>query len=96
MATLSELIGLLKEALSDRANRGRLAKEFETQLDETPTAKRGGAAWPVLRDLRLDLALYVPDHVRRSEDPVYFGDDRFEFEVRSALERIRRLEGLGQ
>ena len=44
--------------------------------------------WEILSNLALDLDYYVADPLRRRLDPTFYGDERLEEEIRSALARF--------
>jgi len=91
MPPLNEVLALAVKALREPDRRPMLVSQLVEAIDETPKAERVGAAWPILRDLRLDLAYYVADPVSRAEERVYYGDDRLVFELRRALKEIRNV-----
>lgn len=45
----------------------------------------------ILRDLVYDLDFFEPSEQSRAEDPAFFGPDRLEKEIRSALRRLAEV-----
>jgi hypothetical protein len=89
MLTIPELVQLLELAISDRGRRAEHIQVFQNHIFghedlgfEHPEVEE------VLRELAYDLDYYVPDERSRAEDPSYYGDDRVEQEIRSALRKL--------
>src|SRR5260370_42022196 len=82
--SMTDLVALLKLALSNRAERVSAIKAFQNYVFDTSTPVLGAAAeqWETLNDLAVDLDYYEPDPVDRREDPSYYGDQRVEVEIR--------------
>jgi hypothetical protein len=73
---------LLEKILRDKANRKQLIKEFQELIWSDDKADE------ILSELALDLDYYEPNEEWRKQDPSYYGDDRLEEEIKSALKRI--------
>src|SRR5260370_36405753 len=88
--SMTDLVALLKLALSNRAERVSAIKAFQNYVFDTSTPVPGAAAeqWETLNDLAVDLDYYEPDPVDRREDPSYYGDQRVEVEITEALQKL--------
>jgi hypothetical protein len=76
---------ILKKILNDKVNREQLIKEFQQIVwnDDNPNE--------ILLDLAYDLDYYQPNNELRKEDPSYYGDEQLEMEIKSAIEKIDKL-----
>ena len=54
----------------------------------SPACDMTDEEWEILSNLALDLDYYVADPLRRRLDPTFYGDERLEEEIRSALARF--------
>ncbi len=88
--SLSDLIGLLQQALSNPAERVASIKAFQHYVFESTTAVPGANPdqWQILSDLAFDLDYYEPDPKDRQEDPTFYGDQRLEAEINEALQKL--------
>jgi hypothetical protein len=73
---------ILEKILNDKINRKELIKEFQSQIWNNAEAPE------VLKDLAYDLDFYEPNEVLRMEDPSYYGDERLEKEVLTAIQKL--------
>lgn len=86
MVALSTLRDLLEKALADRAGRREHLRRFEGLVWETEEFIGGDADTDeFLRDLAYELGYYEPDPVARAEYRSFYGDDRLEQLIRTAL-----------
>ena len=88
---LSELINLLEQILSDRAQRAEHVKQLQQIVWNTINLHPDSEVIRILRDLAYDLDFFEPDDQVRADDPALYGDARLEEEIRSTLERLRSL-----
>lgn len=88
---LTSLRGLAEKILTDKSGRTRWLREFEALVWNTEEDIGNAQQDEVLRDLAVDLAYYEPDPQIRKEDPSFFGDDRLEAEITSALRKLDAL-----
>lgn len=89
MVALPELVELLERALADRAGRREHIRRLEGLVWDTEKFIGGEHMDELLRDLAYDLGYYEPDADARSEYAGYYGDDRLEDYIRSALTKLR-------
>ncbi len=78
------LIGIL----NDKNNRESLIKRFQEYIWNENPIFNSEEEENVLSDLAYDLDFYQPDIKIRDEDPSYYGDDRLETEIKTALEKL--------
>jgi hypothetical protein len=86
------LTRMLIDVLEDASDRLALIKRFQEIVWNTAAFKNEEACGGILRDLANDLDYYEPDPLMREKDPSFYGDDRLEQEVRTALERLKDLQ----
>jgi hypothetical protein len=88
--SLSDLTGLLQEALSNPAERVSAIKAFQNYVFESATPVPGASAeqWQVVNDLAFDLDYYEPDPEDRGEDASFYGEQRVEDEIKEAIEKL--------
>jgi hypothetical protein len=82
----------LIRALHGGDDREALVREFQRQVWDSEGPE--DAVWEVLGDLAYDLEFWVPNPEWRKEDLSYYGDERLEAEIRSALDKLDNL-GVG-
>ena len=91
MVALPELLELLERALTDQVGRRDHLRQFEDLVWSTEAfIGEDPDTDEILRDLAYDLDYYEPDPRTRPGDSAYYGDDRLEDEIRSALRKLRR------
>jgi len=93
MSSLPEMLTLLVEALRNPAARESAVREFQLiarmgPVNGNPNSKK---IYEVLADLAYDLEYFVPDPVRRAEDPSYYGHEQLEQEIKVTLRRLGEL-----
>ena len=88
--SMTDLVALLRLALSNRAERVSTIKAFQKYVFDTGAPVPGATAeqWETLNDLAVDLDYYEPDPVDRREDTSYYGDQRVEVEITEALQKL--------
>lgn len=86
-----QLLKLLSNALQNPAGRKLALHQFQQQVWNVPDPPLTGDAWEVLADLAHDLEFYEPDPKAREEDPSFYGDERLQEEIRTALARLKDL-----
>jgi hypothetical protein len=94
MDALEQLLGLLAKALRDTSSRKESIDEYlRCYPKDQLLIKRsiGQDSYDILTDLFVDLNYFVADPARRAEDPSYYGDERLEREVKTALHRLAEL-----
>lgn len=82
---------ILKEILSDKTNRKQLIKQFQQSIWDKEEME-GNEVDEILSELAYDLDFYEPDNELRKESPSYYGDDRLEAEIQSALQKIENYK----
>lgn len=87
MASAEELVDLLREALGNRFRRKELIDRFQQTVWNAPIAASADAM-EIFADLAHDLDYYEQNREDRAEDPTFYGDQRFEEEVRQALQKL--------
>lgn len=93
MASVDAILALLIEALHSSRARNAAIEQFQTIVWEwqTPPIDIGQQAYDILADLAVDLDYFEPDPFRRVESASYYGDERLEEEIRTALRRLANL-----
>jgi hypothetical protein len=88
--SMTDLVALLRLALSNRAERVSAIRLFQNYVFDTSVPIPGATdeQWEALNDLAVDLDYYEPDPVNRREDPSYYGDQRVEVEITEALQKL--------
>jgi hypothetical protein len=94
MDTLEKILELLAKALRDPSFRKETVHEilryyFKNELLIKRSVPED--AYETLGDLAYDLNYFVAEPARRAEDPSYYGDERLEQEIRTALQRLSLL-----
>lgn len=89
MVSLESLLAILSNALKDRARRSQLINNFQQRIWHDSPVPSEEWAWDILRELAYDLDFYVADETTRREDPSYYGDDRAEAKIQTALEQLK-------
>jgi hypothetical protein len=87
---LQELVRILSSVLEQPDRRKQLIKEFQQRVWDSSESGPESRELETLRDLAYDLDFYEPDISIRAEDGSYYGDERAEEEIRSALERLTK------
>lgn len=80
---------ILKAILSDEVNRKQLIKQFQQSIWDKEEDK-DNVIDEILSELAYDLDFYEPDKELRKESTSYYGDDRLEAEIKSALQKIEQ------
>ena len=88
---MDNLINLLYEILGRTINKRDLIVEFQRKISDYEPSKEEYKIYNLLNDLALDLDYYEPNPEWRKEDPSFYGDDKLEEEIRTALEKIERI-----
>jgi len=83
------MMEILKAILSDKANRKQLVKQFQQSIWDKEE-EEDNVIDEILSELAYDLDFYEPDKELRAESPSYYGDDRLEAEIKSALQKIEQ------
>ena len=89
--TIPEALAVvLSAALRNPEHRMEHLRHFQRSVWNRPEdPDEDGDIWETLGDLAHDLDFYEPDPVVRTEDPSYYGDQRFEDEVRAGLRKLQ-------
>lgn len=74
---------LLEKILTDKSNRKQLVSEFQELIWNDENASE------ILSELAYDLDFYEPDENLRRQDQSYYGDERLEEEIKSALQKLK-------
>jgi hypothetical protein len=90
MATTEHLGALLREILVDTAMRKELVDRFQKLVLNGPALEATNEDVEIFADLAYDLNFYEPVPEARGEDPSFYGDERLEEEIRSALGNLGR------
>jgi len=88
---LESLLGLLQDALFDVASRGQKVSEFQRRVWDEQVGASSDPVVEVLKELAYDLDFYEGRPAIRAEDSGYYGNERFEAEVRAALGKLHDL-----
>jgi hypothetical protein len=75
---------ILKKILQDKQNRIGLIKELQKAIWNDDNANE------ILSELAYDLDFYEPHEERRKEDASYYGDERLEKEIKTAMKKLKR------
>lgn len=86
--TPEDLAAILLAALEDPANRLSNIRSFQDVVWDSCEPLGDDNVDRILSDLADALDFYEPNPEWRSEDVSYYGDDRFEEYVRSALRKL--------
>ena len=73
---------ILKKILSDKTNRKKLISEFQELVWNDKNSNK------ILEELAYDLDFYEQDEHLRKEDPSYYGDERLDKEIKSAIQKL--------
>ncbi len=92
-APIRPLMDLLLSALHQPDKRKLLISEFQQKVWNAPEDVTESQEWNILGDLAYDLDFYVSDIKARTEDASYYGDERLEEEIKSALKKLKGSEG---
>ncbi len=84
-----ELVMILLETLRYREQRKQLIEEFQKQVWNGTERLAEGPVSEILEDLAYDLDYYVASPDLRREDSSYYGDERLELEIHTALSRLK-------
>ena len=88
---LEQLIELLNDAHhANGYDRTRLVKRFQEFVWEDNTIS-DETLNDLLSTMAYDFDFYEPDTKMRGEDPSYYGDERLSEEIRTGLEKLRKL-----
>lgn len=87
---LESLAALVQRILIDRQNRLAHIQRFQEVIWKSDEQLGGEVVDEVLRDLAFDLDYYEPEPTQREEDESYYGDERLEDEVSTALLQLQR------
>lgn len=74
---------ILELILKDKNNRSSLIKQFQELVWNDENANE------ILSELAYDLDFYEPNEQWRKEDPSYYGDNRLEKEIKSAIQKLQ-------
>lgn len=86
--SVQSLVAILLSALYKLDRRKQLLNEFQQKIWDAPEDFLASPEGEILCDLAYDLDFYVPDITSRAEDASYYGDERVEEEIRSALKKL--------
>lgn len=86
------LVAILLSALHQADKRKQLIAEFQQRVWDAPEDLTATQEWEILRDLAYDLDFYEPDANVRAEDASYYGDERVEREIKTALKKLESSE----
>jgi hypothetical protein len=75
---------ILEKILNDRLNRKNLIKQFQEYVWHHEVLQN-----KTLSELAYDLDFYEPDAMLRAQDPSYYGDERLEVEIKTALQKLK-------
>lgn len=90
MDALQNLISLLIEALHNPTGRDKAIKKFQLEIWQNAEPLTEDWIWEIFSDLAYDLDYYESDPAVRKEDPSYYGNERLEEEIKSALTKIKQ------
>ena len=91
MKSIDAMLALLVRAQRDPLNRKEAIKEFQSLVWDSPEFSLGQVGYNVLADLAYDLDFFEPDPAARHEDRSYYGNDRLEEQIGTALQRLAEL-----
>lgn len=74
---------ILEQILKDKQNRSGLIKKFQELIWNDENANE------ILSELAYDLDFYEPNEEWRKQDPSYYGDERLEEEIRTAIKKLQ-------
>ncbi|WON94250.1 MULTISPECIES: hypothetical protein [unclassified Sphingobacterium] len=74
---------ILEQILKDKNNRSSLIKQFQELIWNDENANE------ILSELAYDLDFYEPNEEWRKKEPSYYGDDRLEEEIKSAIQKLQ-------
>lgn len=87
--SVESLVAKLEAALRQPEHRAQLIDEFQQAIFNAPAAMPKTCEWEILGELAYDLEFYEPNPRLRVESTSYYGDERVEQEIISALEKLR-------
>jgi hypothetical protein len=91
MNLVSTMLALLADALRDPLTRKETIERFQSLFSDCQPRAINRDAYEVLADLSNDLNYFEPDASARMSDPSYYGHERLEKEIRSALQQLADL-----
>jgi hypothetical protein len=74
---------ILEKILTDKVNRKQLISEFQELIWNDENANE------LLSELAYDLDFYEPNEEWRKEDSGYYGDEKLENEIKSAIQKLK-------
>lgn len=74
---------ILGKILTDKLDGKRLISEFQELIWNDENANE------ILPELAYDLDFYEPNEEWRKEDPSYYGDDRLEVVIKTAIQKLQ-------
>lgn len=74
---------ILEKILTDKLNRKQLISEFQELIWNDENANE------LLSELAYDMDFYEPNEKLRKENPSYYGDERLEEEIKSAIQKVQ-------
>ncbi len=74
---------ILEKIFTDKLNRKRLVSDFQKLIWNDENSNE------ILSELAQDLDFYEPNEELRKESSSYYGDDRLEEEIKSAIQRLK-------
>ena len=86
---IEKLVIILLETLRYREQRKQLIEAFQKQVWNGTEHLPEGPVSEILEDLAYDLDYHVAAPDLRREDASYYGDERLELEIRTALSRLK-------
>jgi hypothetical protein len=92
--TKTELYELLKTAVTQPFKRGASIQQFQKAVFEGDAEALGLSQreWDVFSQLAQDLDYYEPNHERRSESTLFYGNDKVVREIEDALSKIHEIQ----
>lgn len=86
-----DLVGLLIKALRCTLSRKETVREFQQRFWNNQLQLKGligQDAYDIVADLAHDLDFFEPDPSLRAQDTTYYGHQRLEREIETALQRL--------
>ena len=91
MASVDAMLALLIKALHTPCARKETIEQFQAFVWDWKRPSIGQEAYDILADLAYDLDFFEPDPLRRAYDWVFYGHERMEKEIATALRRLADL-----
>jgi hypothetical protein len=91
MHRIDALVILLVKALREPKTRDATVKEFQEIVRESRHSLMRPEVYDVFADLAYDFDYFVSDPIVRGEDPSYYGNERLQEEIETALRRLTEL-----